>query len=71
MGLGLMVPEGDTMAPMDELPAMCPASKSMGQSAGNLNQCWIRNGYAWCSREVAPAGIGLCAEHLKELRSDA
>ena len=62
-----MVPDGGTLAGMD-LPAMCPAALSIGQSAGRLNQCWMMNGWGFCPKAVVPEGIGLCPEHLEELR---
>ena len=62
-----MVPDGGTLAGMD-LPAMCPAALSVGQSAGRLNQCWMMNGWGFCPKAVDPEGIGLCPEHLEELR---
>ena len=68
--LPALVPPRAIMSSVDELPAMGPASISMGQSVGRLDQCWIRSGYGWCPKEVNPEGIGLCAEHLEELRTD-
>ena len=53
------------------LPPALPQLAGYDSEKNMLNRCWIRRDVNWtamCGKPVVDPEIGLCAEHIQELR---